>query len=69
MDANGANQQQLTTNSAGDSDAIFALLPGDEKIFFASSRDGDWEIFIMDVNSANQQQLTSNTSTDDHPSW
>ena len=43
--------------------------PPDGSITFASSRDGDFEIFVMDADGANQQQLTNNFFPDKFPSW
>ncbi len=38
-------------------------------IAFISSRDGDWEIFVMDSDGRNQTQLTFNDNFDSSPAW
>ena len=38
--------------------------PDGSQIVFASSRDGDFEIFIMDADGSNQQKLTDNNIED-----
>jgi len=48
-----------TTGSSGDSCSIA----------FMSSRDGDWEIYIIDVASGTLQRLTKSTGNDGLPTW
>jgi len=38
-----------------------------DKIFFASTRDGNYEIYVMDKDGGNQQRLTNNPSFDCYP--
>jgi hypothetical protein len=40
-----------------------------EKIAFASSRDGNYEIYVMDASGANQTRLTNDAAADTQPSW
>ena len=39
------------------------------RIAFASSRDGNYEIYVMDADGANLQRLTDNPHADSSPSW
>ena len=39
----------------------------DQRIVFASNRDGDWDIYSMDVNGANLLQLTDHAALDEYP--
>jgi len=41
----------------------------DGKIVFTSSRDGDFEIFVMDADGTGLQQLTYNVAGEFDPSW
>jgi TolB protein len=68
MKADGSHQRQLTH------DASEAFQPGwspsGKQIAFASSRDGDNEIFKMKADGSNQRQLTHNTLfSDREPSY
>ena len=39
----------------------------DQRIVFASNRDGDWDIYSMDVNGDNVVQLTNHPASDEYP--
>ena len=39
----------------------------DQRIVFASNRDGDWDIYSMDVNGDNLLQLTDHPASDEYP--
>src|SRR5688572_25987211 len=39
------------------------------KIAFASSRDGNFEIYTMDSDGTNEERITNNPSADVSPSW
>ena len=43
--------------------------PDNERIAFASDRDGNYEIYVMDADGKNQQRLTESRQTDWDPSW
>jgi hypothetical protein len=43
--------------------------PDGSHIAFASSEDGDFEIWVMDADGGNPMQLTHNTESDGDPSW
>lgn len=62
------NSRIPLTNAAGND--LYARLDSHaQNIMFASTRDGDYEIFRMAVNGTGLQQLTFNTSTDNFPDW
>ena len=42
---------------------------GRSKIAFASSRDGNWEIYVMDGDGSNQRRVTVNPARDWLPTW
>ena len=44
-------------------------LPDGTKIAFASSRDGNSEIYVMDEDGGNQINLTHNAASDSKPAW
>ena len=39
------------------------------KIAFASSRDGNYEIYVMDGDGKNQRRVTAHPTIDLHPAW
>jgi len=43
--------------------------PDGSRIAFISSRDGNYEIYVMDADGSNQQCLTDNPANDWYPSW
>ena len=49
------------------SHAATSLVNG--KIVFASSRDGNFEIYVMDSDGTNEERLTNNPTADLTPSW
>ena len=64
MDADGASVVRLTEGLRA-----AEVLPGGSRIAFNSSRDGDFEIFVMDADGSNVRQLTNNSFFDAIPSW
>ncbi len=62
MNADGSNQQRLTSNLDIDSSPVWSKTGS--KIFFQSERDGNNEIYTMNADGSNQQRLTDNTSDD-----
>jgi Tol biopolymer transport system component len=49
--------------------AAFALYTVNGKIAFASSRDGNFEIYTMDSDGTNEARLTNNVANDASPAW
>jgi len=43
--------------------------PDGTQIAFHSSRDGDWDIYVMDADGQNIKGLTENTASDLQPAW
>lgn len=69
MNADGANQVNLTENPQFDGDKV-TWSPDRAKIAFVSDRNGDWEIYVMDADGSNQLNLTqSPQSVDYDPIW
>ncbi len=51
---------------------VSTVLPppgGGGRLAFASTRDGDYEIFVVDADGANVRQLTNNSALDYAPTW
>ena len=67
MDANGANQTNLTNSPGSDTKPDWS--PDGDKIAFVSNRDGGFEIYIMNADGTNQTRLTNNTYNDRYPIW
>ena len=43
--------------------------PDGARIAFQSSRDGNWEIYVMNADGSSQTRLTNNSDEDGFPSW
>jgi len=69
MDADGDNQQQLTHNTARDTDPVWSPACSAGRIAFQSDRDGNWEIYIMNADGSGQQRLTEHPAADVDPFW
>ena len=67
MNADGANQINLTDNPAEDSRSSWS--PDGSKILFDSDRNGDLEVYVMNADGSNQINLTNNPALDSSPSW
>ena len=46
-----------------------ALAAQNSRIVFASTRDGNTEIYVMDADGGSQENLTNNSAHDFYPSW
>jgi Tol biopolymer transport system component len=67
MQANGANQTQLTDTFAFDGMPSWA---SDGKyLAFMTTRNGQADIYMMTDSGTDQTPLTAHTATDDHPDW
>ena len=53
----------------GDRSTVLALSSVNGKIAFASSRDGNFEIYTMDSDGTNEARLTSSNTSDLSPAW
>ncbi|HIN70633.1 MAG TPA: hypothetical protein EYM91_05180 [Acidobacteria bacterium] len=70
MDANGANQTNLTNNAANRyNDRHPTSSPDGSAIAFRSDRDGNPDVWVMQVNGTNQQNLTNHPATDLDAAW
>lgn len=67
MNADGTNQQRLTTTPANDVNPSWS--PDGSTILFASDRDGNWEIYLMDTDGKNPRRLTNGEGANTAPSW
>jgi LysM repeat protein len=62
--AGGGNYRRLTTHQ---SDTAPAGSQG--RVAFMSTRDGNWEIYVIDMDSGNLRRLTNNSAQDGLPTW
>jgi TolB protein len=62
-----AAERALTNNSGDNRHPWWS--PNGEQLVFESSRDGDWELFIIDRDGSSEEQLTINNYEDRNPSW
>ena len=63
----GTAVTQLTSEAADDAYPCFS--PDGKQIAFASTRAGNWQIFVMDVNGKNVTQVSTGPMQAIHPSW
>jgi Tol biopolymer transport system component len=64
---NGSVQTRLTSNPANDGEPAFYSAAG--KLAFASSRDGNWEIYSMNAIGKSVTRLTAGPTVDTAPAW
>ena len=67
MDANGFNLTRLTDNSAAE--LAPAWSPDRVRIAFNSTRDGNFEIYVMDADGSNQINVTNSPGGDGAHVW
>ncbi len=68
VDLQGQNKRDLTTRSEGIDDWA-AFSPDGRQIAFASSRDGDFEIYLMSADGGPPRRLTESAGLDVRPAW
>jgi tol-pal system beta propeller repeat protein TolB len=66
MNADGSNQQRLTSGRAHSH--YGSISPDGSTIAFSSYRSGQWEIHLMDLDGSNPRQLTRNHGQNHAPS-
>jgi Tol biopolymer transport system component len=67
MNPDGSALRRLTQ---GAEDGAPAWTPNGTKIAFdSSSRDGNYEIYVMNADGSGQTRLTHNSADDRRPSW
>jgi beta propeller repeat protein len=74
MNPDGTNQVRLTNNSSNPIPSSRYNMyptwsPDGSKITFMSTRDGDYNIYIMNPDGTNQTRLTNNPASDTRPDW
>ena len=70
MDANGKNPRRLSNDGVDDSRPSWS--PDNKQIAFTSSRDGQFEVYVMAADGKNQQRLANSPDIRIHnwqPSW
>ena len=69
MNADGSGKPvRLTKNVAG-WEGSPDVSPDGLTIVFASTRDGNWQIYAIKADGSGQIRLTNNAAIDDHPRW
>ncbi|MFB0536693.1 MAG: tetratricopeptide repeat protein [Anaerolineae bacterium] len=66
MAENGTNPTRLTTDA---SDNAPAWSPDGSQVAFMSSRDGNWEIYVVNLANPEPRRLTTNPANDGLPAW
>ena len=67
MDADGSSQINRSNNGATDTNPIWS--PDGTQITFASTRDGDTEIYTMNADGSSQTDRSNNAAVDTRPDW
>ena len=58
---------RLTNHTAWDRAPTWS--PDGTRIAFMSTRDGNWEIYVMDADGSDMERLTNNTASEYYPAW
>ncbi len=70
MDADGSNVQRLTHTPVREGGSFAPeWSPDGQKIVFDSTRDGNFEVYVIDADGSNVQRLTHNDKVDARPAW
>jgi TolB protein len=67
MNADGSGVTRLTTSPGIDATPDWS--PDGTRIVFASTRDGNSEIYVMNADGSGQTRITVNSAFDGLPSW
>ena len=67
MDAGGAQQTRLTTNTVSDDDPVWS--PDGTQIAFISDRDVNLNVYLMNADGTGQLRLTNVVANDPAPDW
>ncbi len=68
VDMQGQNLRQLTPNSEAIDDWA-AFSPDGSQVAFGSSRDGDFDIYVMQSDGTQTRRLTESPGIDMRPAW
>ncbi len=67
MTADGSTEVRLTHNSI--MDIRPTVSPDGTRVAFVSTRDGNYEIYVMDIDGSNVRRITHSEERDDYPAW
>lgn len=66
MQPGGFNTAQLTSHA---SDTAAAWSPDGTQVAFASTRAGNWELYLVEIATGQEERLTDEAATDFAPAW
>lgn len=70
IDADGANERQLTINMRSEGwTPTASLSPDGSRVVFSSAKEGDGEIYVINIDGTGLTKLTDNEHWDDYPNW
>ena len=46
-----------------------AVSPDGKRVAFTSTRDGNYDIYVMNIDGSNVERVTSGDERDDYPAW
>ena len=67
MNLDGTDEKRLTHNTL--MDIRPTVSPDGSRIAFTSTRDGNYEIYVMGIDGKNVQRITDSEERDDYPAW
>lgn len=67
MRADGSDQRQLTSGAGVN--LMPAVSPDGRRVAFTSTRQGNYDIFVMDADGSNQRNFTSSSENEMAPAW
>jgi TolB protein len=67
VSTDGSNERRLTENTI--MDIRPRVSPDGKRIAFVSTRDGNYEVYVMNIDGSGVQRITRSEERDDYPAW